>query len=271
MTINEYQKLAMRTLNPQLSKRDVLINGVMGLCGEAGEAIDIVKKHLAQGHELDRDKLIKELGDVAWYLAETAHALDVPLEAVLEGNIAKLRARYPQGFAAEKSLLREDDWQIKRADISDADEIYALYRSLMDMPHSTWDEEYPSKDIVEHDLQNEVILIMRDHDGKIIAAIAVCDDEEDFDDASINWYKDVSRFGCLARLGVDKQHQGKGIAKKMLLSAMDLCREKGCDAVRFLVSKSNPAPQRAYAKLNFDICGEVNLYEHQWLCYQKRL
>ena len=44
MTVNEYQKLAMVTLNPDLSKRDVLINGVMGLCGEAGEAIDLVKK-----------------------------------------------------------------------------------------------------------------------------------------------------------------------------------------------------------------------------------
>ena len=62
MTVNEYQKLAMTTLNPNLSKKDILINGVMGLCGEAGEAIDIVKKHLAQGHPLDREKLLKELG-----------------------------------------------------------------------------------------------------------------------------------------------------------------------------------------------------------------
>ena len=43
MTANEYQHQALRTLNPALDKRDVLINGVMGLCGEAGEAIDIVK------------------------------------------------------------------------------------------------------------------------------------------------------------------------------------------------------------------------------------
>lgn len=43
MKINEYQELAMTTLNPELSKRDVLINSVMGLCGESGEAIDIVK------------------------------------------------------------------------------------------------------------------------------------------------------------------------------------------------------------------------------------
>ena len=109
MTINEYQKLAMTTLNPELSKKDVLINGVMGLCGESGEAIDIVKKHLAQGHPLDREKLIKELGDIAWYLAETATALDVSLEAVLEGNIEKLRRRYPEGFASECSLHRDCD------------------------------------------------------------------------------------------------------------------------------------------------------------------
>jgi len=108
MTINEYQQLAMTTLNPALDKRDVLINGVMGLCGEAGEAIDIVKKHLAQGHELDREKLIKELGDVAWYLAETAYALDVPLEVVLQRNIDKLKARYPQGFEAKRSIERTE-------------------------------------------------------------------------------------------------------------------------------------------------------------------
>ena len=107
MTINEYQTLAMRTLNPALDKKDVLINGVMGLCGESGEAIDIVKKHLAQGHDLDREALIKELGDVAWYLAETAYALDVPLEEVLQRNVDKLRARYPQGFEACRSIERK--------------------------------------------------------------------------------------------------------------------------------------------------------------------
>lgn len=109
MTINEYQTLAMKTLNPKLSPRDVLINGVMGLCGEAGEAIDIVKKHLMQGHELDRDKLIKELGDVAWYLAETATALDADLEDVLSRNIEKLKKRYPNGFESEKSVNRTEE------------------------------------------------------------------------------------------------------------------------------------------------------------------
>lgn len=107
MTINEYQKLAMVTLNPALDKKDVLINGVMGLCGESGEAIDIVKKWLAQGHELDKEKLAKELGDIAWYLAETAYALDIPLEDIFRGNIEKLAKRYPEGFSAYRSINRE--------------------------------------------------------------------------------------------------------------------------------------------------------------------
>ena len=106
MTVNEYQRLAMTTLNPALDKKDVLINGVMGLCGESGEAIDIVKKWLAQGHELDKDKLAKELGDIAWYLAETATALDLKLEDILEANIEKLKKRYPEGFDTQRSIHR---------------------------------------------------------------------------------------------------------------------------------------------------------------------
>lgn len=106
MTINEYQTLAMTTLNPALSKRDVLINSVMGLCGESGEAIDIVKKWMAQGHDLDKQHLAKELGDIAWYLAEAATALDLSLEDICTANIEKLKKRYPKGFEVERSLVR---------------------------------------------------------------------------------------------------------------------------------------------------------------------
>ena len=109
MKINEYQKLAMKTLNPELSERDVLINGVMGLCGESGEAIDIVKKHLAQGHPLDREALAEELGDICWYVAETAQVLGYDLETIMTMNIEKLKKRYPDGFSREDSINRTED------------------------------------------------------------------------------------------------------------------------------------------------------------------
>lgn len=107
MKINEYQEAAMKTQNKELSKKDVLIIGAMGLCGESGEVIDLIKKHLAQGHELNKEKIIEELGDVAWYLAELAYALDVDLETILTKNIEKLKKRYPDGFDSNKSINRE--------------------------------------------------------------------------------------------------------------------------------------------------------------------
>lgn len=106
MDASEYQKRAMKTLNPALEKKDVLINSVMGLCGESGEAIDIVKKWLAQGHTLDKEHLAKELGDIAWYLAEAATALDLSLGDILQANLDKLEKRYPDGFETRCSLSR---------------------------------------------------------------------------------------------------------------------------------------------------------------------
>jgi len=108
MTINEYQSLAMRTVNPDLDKRDMLINSVMGLCGESGEAIDIVKKWYAHGHELDKEHFAKELGDICWYLAEAATAIGVDLESIMAANIEKLRKRYPEGFSTADSISRVD-------------------------------------------------------------------------------------------------------------------------------------------------------------------
>ena len=109
MTINEYQKAALTTEPPFEEDECLLriINGVMGLNGEAGECIDIVKKHLFQGHDLDTDHLAKELGDVAWYLAVTADAIGYNLETILQMNISKLKARYPNGFVSDRSTNRE--------------------------------------------------------------------------------------------------------------------------------------------------------------------
>jgi NTP pyrophosphatase (non-canonical NTP hydrolase) len=104
----EYQKLAMKTLNPSLTKKDMLVNGVMGLNGESGEVIDIVKKHMFQGHELDKDKIKKELGDVMWYVAEVCEALDLSLDEVMEGNIEKLAKRFKDGFTVNESINRKE-------------------------------------------------------------------------------------------------------------------------------------------------------------------
>lgn len=106
MTINEYQELALRTEQGMNKEYPRLLNGLMGLNGEAGEAIDILKKSLFQGHPMDNEHMAKELGDVAWYLAISADAIGYKLEDIFRMNIDKLKNRYPDGFDSEKSQHR---------------------------------------------------------------------------------------------------------------------------------------------------------------------
>ena len=107
MTLNEYMELAQRTSNRALDQKGHLFNGVLGLAGEAGECADLLKKHYYQDGRNFVDDLEDELGDVLWYVAETAKALGLTLEEVAVRNVEKLKKRYPEGFEAERSLHRE--------------------------------------------------------------------------------------------------------------------------------------------------------------------
>ncbi len=108
MDWNAYTALAERTANrgPEDTNERRLINFSMGLAGEAGEVCDAVKKIAFHGHQLNQDKLRDELGDVMWYLAMMAKTCGLSLEEIAEANIEKLRQRYPEGFATERSINR---------------------------------------------------------------------------------------------------------------------------------------------------------------------
>jgi len=107
MDFNEYQKNALKTASVK-EKNRLVLNGVMGLAGESGECVDMLKKHLFQGHQLDSEKMLDELGDVLWYIAITAEGLDLKLDDIARHNNEKLAKRYPQGFSAERSIHRDE-------------------------------------------------------------------------------------------------------------------------------------------------------------------
>ena len=106
MDLNEFQRLSTRTL-PQGSTFNRLSNYAMGLSGEAGEVTDELKKVIYHGHDLNIDKLEKELGDVLHYVSGLATLLDLSLSDVAEKNIEKLKARYPNGFSEKDSRNRK--------------------------------------------------------------------------------------------------------------------------------------------------------------------
>lgn len=134
MNPNEYQRMAMRTNDGKDSERlqsflikvdtvnelaelegksirvksGELICGVMGLNGEAGEVVDLLKKFVFHGHKFVKEDLVKELGDVLWYVALICDSLGITMEEVMEKNINKLKERYPEGFTEKASINRKD-------------------------------------------------------------------------------------------------------------------------------------------------------------------
>ncbi len=131
MTGNEYQNLSMRTKDSKSTDRMLgkvlncdmiwlqhqeciredtnldlggLLNGCLGLAGESGEVLDMVKKCIFHEVELDEDHLKKELGDVMWYVAALCEAFGFSLDDIMQMNIEKLKARYPEGFDPKKRI-----------------------------------------------------------------------------------------------------------------------------------------------------------------------
>lgn len=108
MNLNEYQQLAARTIGRDRTHQQQLANAALGLAGEAGEVADTMKKHLFHGFPLDREALVKELGDCMWYIAMFATELGIGLDEIGNTNIEKLRRRYPDGFSEERSQNRTE-------------------------------------------------------------------------------------------------------------------------------------------------------------------
>ena len=107
MTGNEYQKLASRTIGKTMTPIEKEFHALHGMVGEIGELHSLYQKKY-QGHTMSEEHAKKELGDLLWFVAEYCTAVGWDLEDIMELNIEKLRARYPDGFDVEKSLHRKE-------------------------------------------------------------------------------------------------------------------------------------------------------------------
>jgi NTP pyrophosphatase (non-canonical NTP hydrolase) len=107
MKISEFQLNSLRTLNQELTDKEQITNMIFGIVGETGEVVDILKKNLYQGHELDKDKVFEELGDVLFYIVNLCSIMNFDIEDILDNNYRKLLKRYPDGFEIKKSVERE--------------------------------------------------------------------------------------------------------------------------------------------------------------------
>lgn len=132
MNANKYQKLAMRTndgkasdrligkmqeydmkfSNEQSDKESVDIGGIfnacLGLSGEVGEFNDMIKKWVFHEKELDMEHAKKEAGDILWYVVMLCESFGWNMDEIMQMNVDKLKARYPDGFDVERANHRAE-------------------------------------------------------------------------------------------------------------------------------------------------------------------
>ncbi|MCI8641750.1 MAG: GNAT family N-acetyltransferase [Clostridia bacterium] len=158
--------------------------------------------------------------------------------------------------------------EIKMAIADDVNEIAKIYKSLIGYPGCTWSEEYPTIEDVENDINKKSLYVMQDK-GKIIAVAAAGKDDE-LENLEC-WNKEI-KFPCdLARIGVIKEYQNKGIAKELVRYIEKDVINRGFDGIHFLVSKTNPRALALYNNLEYCCCGETIMYDIDWFCYEKKL
>jgi len=164
-------------------------------------------------------------------------------------------------------------YKIKLAELGQKAELLGLYQSMIGMPGCTWNEHYPNMEIAIWDIESKNIYCICDEDNEIISAASVCRydalydyGEEGLDD--VKCYKSVEKWVELARFAVNKSFQGQGYGKILLNHIIYELKKQGLESIRLLVSEGNTPALALYKNLGFKECGEVYMYEQDWLCYE---
>jgi len=150
----------------------------------------------------------------------------------------------------------------RHAETSDLDEIMQLYRILVGTPFCTWNEEYPSRELISEDIRARHLYCLCDNE-RILAVSAACVIHE-LD--PLPWDARIKNPCDIARIGVLPAMQHRGIGSMMLRNIIEEIRRSGYDGIRLLVAKANIPALRMYEKAGFSICGETFAYHVDWFC-----
>ncbi|MBP5197667.1 MAG: GNAT family N-acetyltransferase [Lachnospiraceae bacterium] len=150
----------------------------------------------------------------------------------------------------------------------DRNEIMALYKAQIGREFCPWTDHYPSNETIDYDFSRDALFVMKE-DGRIIAAISLEEDEEV--DVLECWDRNLTPSGELARLAVLPTEQNKGIARKMLNFGMEELKRREYVATHFLVNRHNVKAIKSYDAFGFNVVGECEMYDQEFLCYEKKL
>lgn len=158
--------------------------------------------------------------------------------------------------------------EIRKATNGDKEIILKIYESLIGYPGCTWSKDYPCLEDIYNDLEKESLYVVLKRNIIIGVAAAGKDDELKHLDC---WNKMIKNPCDLARIGVIKEYQNKGVAKELVKYIEKNVIKRGFDGIHFLVSKTNPRAIALYNSMNYKYCGDTTMYDRDWFCYEKKL
>ena len=109
MTFQNYQRQTDRAIPDHDNKKDAVLHWCIGLSEEVGEVMSVIKHHFYGGEPLDSKALVKEVGDVLWYLAALCRETGIDMDMAAALNVAKLMHRFPDdNFDEDRSAHRHE-------------------------------------------------------------------------------------------------------------------------------------------------------------------
>ena len=160
------------------------------------------------------------------------------------------------------------NFKIKKAAPKDAEQVHALYTSRIGTVGCTWDNEYPSFELVQKDIEREALYAV--YDGKIAVAAAVCGEDRDLRGFDL-WSGKIKNPCELERVGILEEYQGKHLASRLLKHIEQDMIQQGFDGILLLVDPKNRRARALYEHLGFSLMGERFGWENLWCCYEKPL
>jgi len=158
--------------------------------------------------------------------------------------------------------------------LRDLDEIIALTRAcgrhMRDNGIDQWDEDYPDIDSIKNDLKTETLFTYSENDK--ILGIVVLNENQDEEYAEIKWSTSSGQRNIVVhRLAVLPEHQGRGIARKLMDFVEQYSKDQRYDAIRLDTFSQNPRNQQFYENRGYDKLGSVYLKykkDYPYYCYE---
>ena len=152
---------------------------------------------------------------------------------------------------------------------ADTEAVLCLYREQVGREFCAWNDSYPGTDTIAYDLSRDALFVMKDENGRIVAAISH-EVDEDVDRLDC-WTPSLQPGGEYARLAVTPACQKQGLARRMVVHILDVLKQRGYRSAHILVNRDNLPAIRTYAHFGFRTAGECEMYGQHFLCYEKEL